>query len=55
MNNRTAKKLRKAIGDISNPITRRVYRRAKRQYNKIPQDSRAIFIEMTRETLNGKK
>ena len=55
MNNRTAKKLRKAIGDISDPITRRVYRRVKKQYNKIPQDSRAIFIEMTRETLNGKK
>jgi hypothetical protein len=55
MNNRTAKKLRKAIGDITNPITRRVYRRVKKQYNKIPQDSRGIFIEMTRETLNGKK
>jgi hypothetical protein len=53
MNNKTAKKLRKAVGDISNPITRRVYRRIKKQYNKVPADSRAIFIEMTKDTLNG--
>lgn len=55
MRNITAKKLRKIVGDISNPISRRVYRRLKKQYNLVPQDSRAIFIEMTKETLNGEK
>jgi hypothetical protein len=55
MNNRTAKKIRKAIGDITNPITRRVYRIIKKQYNKIPKDSRNVFIEMIKETLNGEK
>jgi hypothetical protein len=55
MRNKIAKKLRKVVGDITNPITRRVYRRVKKQYNKVPLDSRAIFIEMTNETLNGEK
>jgi len=55
MRNTVAKKLRNIVGDISIPITRRVYRRIKKQYNKIPHNSRAIFIEMTKETLNGEK
>jgi hypothetical protein len=55
MNKKTSKKLKAIIGDIDNPIMRRVYRRLKKQYNKVPEDSRSLFIEMTKETLNAEK
>jgi hypothetical protein len=55
MRNSKAKQLRKIVGDLSNQITRRVYRRLKKQYNKVPKESRMAFIEMSKETLNGSK
>jgi hypothetical protein len=55
MRNTVAKKLRKIVGDINNPITRRVYRRLKKQYDLVPQDSKVVFVQMTKETLNGEK
>jgi hypothetical protein len=55
MNKKQVKKLRQIVGSLDNPISRRVYRRLKKQFNKVPQDSKAMFIEMSRETLNGKQ
>ena len=55
MNNKQAKKIRKAVGDIENPISRRVYRRIKKQFIKVPADSKAVFLAMIEETLNGKQ
>jgi hypothetical protein len=54
MNNKQAKKLRKIVGSLENPISRRVYRRLKKQFVKVPQDSKSLFLEMSQETLNGK-
>jgi hypothetical protein len=54
MNNKQAKKMRKIIGSLEDPISRRVYRRLKKQFITLPQDSKGLFIEMSQETLNGK-
>lgn len=55
MNNKIAKQLREIIGELDNPISRRVYRRLKKEYSKLPQEARPAFIEMSKETLNGKE
>lgn len=55
MNNKQAKKLRQIVGSLDNPISRRVYRRLKKQFARVPEDSKSMFIEMSRETLNGKQ
>lgn len=43
MNNKKAKQIRKII-QPQDAITRRVYRRAKKQYNKTPKPLRAEYI-----------
>jgi hypothetical protein len=54
MNNKQAKKIRKIAGDLSDPTIRRVYRRIKKQFTKVPSSSKALFLDMFAETLNGK-
>ena len=52
MNNRAAKKIRKIINP-QDSITRKVYRRAKKQYNKTPKKLRADFLASLSLILDG--
>ena len=51
MNNRAAKKIR-AIIDPQDDITRRVYRRAKKQYSKTPSHLKNAFLDSLRVILS---
>ena len=52
MNNRTAKKIRKIINP-QDAITRKVYRRDKKQYNKTPKNLKAEFLSSLSLLLEG--
>jgi len=52
MNGRIAKKIRK-ITHPQNTITKKVYRRAKKQYTKTPTPLKAQFLESLEKMLNG--
>lgn len=52
MNGRTAKKIRSIINP-EDPITRKVYRRAKKQYNRTPKPLRAKFLSSLEDILGG--
>jgi len=43
MNNKKAKKLRKILSP-ENPISKRAYRRAKKIYSRLPEESKADFL-----------
>jgi len=43
MNNKKAKKLRKILSP-ENPISKRAYRRAKRIYSRLPEESKVDFL-----------
>lgn len=51
MNNKKAKQIRKII-QPQDAITRRVYRRAKKQYNKTPRSLRSEYISELGRLLN---
>ena len=55
MNNRMSKKLRKMINLDDNVISKRVYRRLKRQYKKLYKDARPLFLEEVDQFLNAKR
>lgn len=44
-----AKQLRAITNPKSNAINKRVYKRLKKQYNKVPKHARRDFIETTRQ------
>lgn len=52
MNGRTSKKIRKII-EPQDSITRKVYRRAKKQYTKTPKHLRANFLTSLKDVLGG--
>jgi hypothetical protein len=54
MNKKKTKKLRKCIGDIKDPISRRVFRRLKKQYLTLPEASKNIFLEMSSDLFKEK-
>jgi len=54
MNGRISKKLRSIINP-EDSITRKVYRRAKKQYNKTPKPLRANFLSSLEDILKGSK
>jgi hypothetical protein len=54
MNKRTTKKIKQVIGDMSTPISRRVYRRLKKEFSKIPSSERDLFIDLFDKSLNNK-
>lgn len=49
MRNTVAKKLRKITNASANPVNKRVYRRLKKQYNKVPKHARRDFIKATEQ------
>jgi hypothetical protein len=49
MNNKISRELRKLCNPVD-PISKRVYRRLKKQYNKLPHNARRDFIYLLRET-----
>lgn len=51
MNGKKAKQIRKIV-QPQDSITRRVYRRAKKQYNKTPRSLRAEFVSELKRLLN---
>ena len=51
MNQRVAKKLRKICNPID-PVSKRVYRRLKRQYTKVPHHAKRDFIELLESTFS---
>jgi len=52
MNNKVAKKIRKITG-AEDAITRKVYRRAKKQYTKTPKNLRKDFLDSLESMLSG--
>ena len=52
MNNRISKKIRSIISP-EDKVTRKVYRRAKKQYTKTPKPLRKNFISSLEELLSG--
>ena len=54
MNGKTAKKIRKIIPP-DNEVNRRVYRRFKKQYNKVSSKARPIFLEQAKEFFKDKE
>ena len=44
MRNTIAKKLRSIINPAGNSVNKRVYRRAKKQYNRLPKHARQDYI-----------
>jgi hypothetical protein len=50
MNKTTSKKLR-AIVNPEDPVSRRVYRRLKKQYSKLPKAVRPLFLQQTAEAM----
>ena len=55
MNNRMSKKLRSMINLDDNVISKRVYRRLKKQYKKLSKDARPLFLEEVNQFLNAKR
>ena len=51
MNQRVAKKLRKICNPID-PVSKRVYRRLKRQYTRVPHHAKRDFIELLESTFS---
>ena len=51
MNQRVAKKLRKICNPID-PLSKRVYRRLKRQYTRVPHHAKRDFIELLESTFS---
>tara|TARA_R100000005_G_C4866821_1_gene125329 strand:- start:142 stop:339 length:198 start_codon:yes stop_codon:yes gene_type:complete len=49
MNKKVAKQLRKICNPVD-PVSRRVYQRLKKQYNKLPRHAKRDFINILRET-----
>jgi hypothetical protein len=49
MNQRVAKKLRKICNPVD-PVSKRVYRRLKKQYTKLPHHAKRDFIELLEKT-----
>ena len=49
MNNRVAKELRKICNPVD-MVSKRVYRRLKKQYNQLPNYARRDFIKLLKET-----
>lgn len=49
MRKTVAKKLRKITNANANPINKRVYKRLKKQYNKVPHHARRDFIDATEQ------
>lgn len=54
MNNKKAKELRKII-NFDDEISKRVYKRLKKQYKKLSADARPIFIKQIKQTLNAEE
>ena len=52
MNKKAAKKIRSIINP-SDPISRRVYRRAKEQYKKVPSNLKQDFIMNLQKMIGG--
>lgn len=52
MNNKVAKRIRKITG-YQDDITRKVYRRAKKQYTKTPKNLKKSFLDSLESMLNG--
>ena len=52
MNKKASKKLRKIINP-RDKITRRVYRRAKKQYAKVPENLKEDFLKGLDDMING--
>ena len=51
MNNKKAKELRKLV-NFDDDISKRVYKRLKKQYRKLSADAKPIFINEIKKTLN---
>tara|TARA_Y100001938_G_C8078272_1_gene427508 strand:- start:2051 stop:2260 length:210 start_codon:yes stop_codon:yes gene_type:complete len=51
MNQRVAKKLRKICNPID-PVSKRVYRRLKRQYTRVPHHAKRDFIKLLESTFS---
>jgi hypothetical protein len=49
MNKKVSKQLRKICNPVD-PVSRRVYRRLKKQYNQLPSYARRDFIELLKQT-----
>jgi len=57
MNNTVAKKIRKILNfdpNSADPTSKRVYSRAKKQYNKLSQGAKPLFIEELKNLYNNK-
>jgi hypothetical protein len=54
MNNKKAKELRKLI-NFDDEISKRVYKRLKKQYKKLSADAKPIFINQIKKTLNAEE
>jgi hypothetical protein len=54
MNNKKAKELRKII-NFDDEISKRVYKRLKKQYKKLSADARPVFIKQIKQTLNAEE
>jgi hypothetical protein len=52
MNNKKAKELRKLI-NFDDEISKRVYKRLKKQYKLLSRSARPIFIKELKKTLNA--
>jgi hypothetical protein len=52
MNKKVSKKIRKIINP-QDEVTRRVYRRAKKQYIKVPKGLRGDFLKSLDSMING--
>ncbi|HCT53759.1 MAG TPA: hypothetical protein DF712_15010 [Balneola sp.] len=49
MNKKVSKELRKICNPVD-PVSRRVYRRLKKQYNQLPHHARRDFIQLLKQT-----
>lgn len=54
MNNKKSKELRKLINP-SDDISKRVYKRLKKQYKKLSAEAKPIFINEIKKTLNAEE
>ena len=57
MNNTVAKQIRKILNfdpNSSDPTSKRVYSRAKKQYNKLSQGAKPLFVEELKNLYNNK-
>lgn len=56
MNKTTAKEIRKILNydpNLSNATSKRVYSRAKKQYNKLSKGARPLFLQQLRNLYNN--